>query len=31
MIPNVVTIHRAAASSPKTLLFMLAVTAILLL
>jgi cytochrome d ubiquinol oxidase subunit II len=30
MIPNVVTIHRAAASSPKTLLFMLAVTAVLL-
>jgi len=29
MIPNVVTIHHAAASSPKTLLFMLVVTAIL--
>ncbi|MEN6466145.1 MAG: cytochrome d ubiquinol oxidase subunit II [Syntrophaceae bacterium] len=30
MIPNVVTIHYAAASSPKTLLFMLIVTAILI-
>jgi cytochrome d ubiquinol oxidase subunit II len=29
MIPNVVTIHHAAASSPKTLLFMLVVTVIL--
>lgn len=30
MIPNVVTIHHAAASSRKTLLFMLVVTAILI-